>query len=294
MYLTGTHPIDPVVGVDWLTVTFGKEFIEGDPDEYSRAVLKMLWVQATDGVVSQPERDERMGYRGWRRPGLYVGTRYDGLMVQASGAMANEVVDLIDRNGRCTRVDLAVTANFPDDGRILRSLYPAIQLTNGAKGVVYVEPKLTMDEKGGDKLTMGSRESERYIRFYDKTREAKDERYAEGNWYRFELELKDRLADMAFDMLTNGRDKYITASTLMQQEFQRRGVPVRFTTTYNSPALRLLREDIERDENARLRWLAKQVRPTVRKLIRQGITQHEIAETLGLWDNVDSAEEQSN
>lgn len=132
---------------------------------------------------------------------------------------------------------------------------------------------------------LGSRQSVRYGRLYNKHVESHDPQYE--NCWRYELEHKGDAASALADSLRSGVDQGATASRGVFDYFQGRGVVPPWIPGECPPLPRLRHPHT--DSEKQLLWLRTQVKPTVQRL--SGIYGVEgIASVLGLSELVDSSD----
>jgi len=156
------------------------------------------------------------------------GKRQDGALVRLTSSLAHDEGMLFEPDAaHCTRIDLQVTAEFAEPQPLfLRKTYEACKnqpVLNGRP------PKYTFieDTEGGSTLYVGSRSSMRFGRIYDKGREQGTEE--KGKQYRWELEIKDVLADQAVAMLVGSADVQHSILGVVGSFFTERHVPVSWT-----------------------------------------------------------------
>lgn len=130
----------------------------------------------------------------------------------------------------------------------------------------------------GDTVYVGSRSSALYIRIYDKWRESKlhdDWRYA----WRFEAEVKEGVGAQYWEGPRNSLPSTAYWAAIVVSMARERGItlPVLLPGEMGDPQ-RIPRG--ETDNEKRLRWLARQVAPTVEKLRASGVSDRLIARAL--------------
>lgn len=136
-----------------------------------------------------------------------------------------------------------------------------------------------INSKGGETLYIGSRRSDQYGRFYNKSIESgldvKD-------IYRLEVEYKSPRSAAWFDRWYKELKGGATDATLLKNEvcswFERRGVDVGIDFGRVEP---IQISKTVTDEKRQLRWLKTSVQPTIRELSGRGKLK-ELAEAIGL------------
>lgn len=259
--------------VDWITATAQRE------DKAGR--LAALGSYLCDKLVQGGDTERLFDWRGYtlhRAGGCAYGTRYDGTMLQLSGALASSHFTscAIDAE-HCARLDLQVTARVnPDNSDLatrayIRSL--SSQVGSGQRATfTHYE-----NSKGGSTLYIGSRKSEQMGRLYNKWAESTDEQYR-GCW-RYEVELKNDLATHCMMRLNAVADRVAFIGGFVYKWFAGRGINPVFDST--SPVDLVHAPAVPSDAEKQLAWLHHGVRPTVDRLIKAGLLT-QVLRSLGL------------
>lgn len=270
----GSYPILSV-GIDWVTATStrGGE-VPSILETFSR------WQRAWRGVGEEPRKAGTQGYQGTSCASVFLGRREDGWMLRASGVAAQGWAQEVMRAGwHVTRIDLQVTIQVPDGGRFKHEILR--QAVSGRDELARRgrRHKLTAIEGygDGDTIAVGARTSERYGRVYDKHAETHGE-YPPGAW-RFEVEFKGDYASAVCEALQGGGNMETTSQSILQSFFTERGV--RLPVNLGSEAIDLYIPKVDTSTDKSLRWLERNVRPTVERLIKAGKKQ-EVMQALGL------------
>lgn len=150
--------------------------------------------------VDRPHNGYKTAYRNqhgvlcqWNdeRPEMRVHTQYSGETLtrcQDAGLSPMQIVQChaIHDDWRLTRIDLAFDLyNSPVD---IEGLYK--EITKGNIKMSTTKANLLKGADGGQTLYIGSRQSDKFIRIYDKA----VEQSLPGNWIRIELEIKGETA----------------------------------------------------------------------------------------------------
>lgn len=129
----------------------------------------------------------------------------------------------------------------------------------------------------GDTAYLGSRDSEWFVRVYDKGAESEDERYAGA--VRYEVQLGGKTALQTYQTVLNHSGGPEACASLVRGYLQRRGVSLPDCVSVQGPV-----QDVVRKEPSTLdqsvRWLERSVKPTVLKLLRRGYTYEEVHSAL--------------
>ncbi len=265
---------------DWLTATTHTDEQRG----YLALVANAIGVQeGAHGDRDQPFR--LLGFEGWRCGRVRWGERGGLGLLQLSGELAHTwYSDVVSHAARISRLDLAVTVDMgedtPDLGQLIyqqaaihRQFHPKAPL-----------PWFVADADGGWTTYLGKRESDWFLRCYDKHAEsiANHDQAAATQYdrcWRFELEVKGAPGNALAHELYN---------TLSQQSFCRKfvydwladhGVEPPWTKEGDTVKLAPLRRRTDRD--VKVEWIRSKVAPSVRWLSRS-MDRQELLEILGL------------
>lgn len=247
------------VAIDWLTLT------TKNPDRVAE------WAEAFAAVAEMEQRrgfkwqDARFfGYVGQQCGHAMYGKRDDGAIVKLTSSLAHDEGMLFSPDAvHCTRIDLQVTLELarPMPG-LLPKAYDAARGHKPLNGRP-VRYTLIQDSEGGTTLYVGSRTSMRYGRIYDKGVESGLEEA--GKLFRWEMEIKDVLADQAVGMLVGSVDVQRSILGLVGSFFTERGLPVVWTV----PPLgeKFIVPRVTQEDAGSLKWLRGPVSRTVARLV---------------------------
>jgi len=245
-------------GVDWLTMTTTEEA------RYEE------WKQAFSFVAAEEQMrghkwDEAnwFGYHGEACGHAFIGRRRDGAMAKLTSAAAEQYGHLFSPDAvHVTRIDLQITAQFGvADPTLLQNLYKRCLMPRPTNGRP-VKYSLLQNSEGGSTLYVGSRQSMRYGRVYDKGVE--DKQAAPGTLWRYELEVKDQLADQAVAMLYGSAQPDRQIAGILGDFFKERNVPVPWVV----PPLeeRFIIPRVTHEDAQSLKWLRGPVGSVVARL----------------------------
>lgn len=260
-------------GVDWFTTT------ATDHDTSTLLLLKADNIRFQEehlGFYTKPW--SMCGYSGWRCGRLEFGVRADGAIVRLSSALAAlEWWNLYQITWRCSRIDLQATLrceNAPE-AEILVGWSRATGFYEGRND----GPKITMwsDNDGGATLYLGKRTSGLYFRAYNKHAQSGDDFFQ--NCVRVELEIKGDLTQSAIDNLL--ADSTVQAQLLGQLGNYMENHGLWTKSLLANPRSYYERRIPAKDSTQSLEWLARQVKPTVAKLLELGLL-NEVLDSLGL------------
>lgn len=265
-------------GVDWLTLTWKKE--SPDFDRVQNITRNILHQMA--GSRENLKSENWQGYKGVRTYGIFAGERDDGFCVRASGSDAKKIAEEFKQHnirGNASRIDLQITAQ---DGhsrsagarRVQAGIRSYARKMRSERAI-----SLATYSRGGRALgcTVGSRSSDRYSRFYNKTEEQRG-KVAPGLW-RFEVEFKGEQARQVHGMVRASASPYWLSCSLVKAQFESYGADM--TWLKDAPKMELPSQARTTDAERQLNWLRKPIAGVVRKLIEQGY-EAEIREILGL------------
>jgi hypothetical protein len=187
-----------------------------------------------------------------------------------------------------TRLDLAATVSLES---------PFIDVARTAYGRAITDPERCLCKRrkysyvensaGGQTCYIGSRISDQFGRIYDKGCEsAKDAICPPGMLWRYEVEFKSyRAKKLAKQMEASARAETETVaeaiSHLIYTWFRSRGIPTIFDDAPPDVDWTVELEARITDDEASLKWLTVQVRPSVERLLERG-REAEVFEALGI------------
>jgi DNA relaxase NicK len=269
------------VGVDWITATVrpgSKMKVAGD------FVERWYWERQNNGWVGKAWKWN--GYSGSTCDGISYGRRDDGFICRLSGSMAlNHWKTLALYADNVSRLDLQVTAQdnigFNDWHRAARTDSRTDARVMG--GIT----KTTMIESTprGGTFSIGSRSSDRYFRVYDKTAESEGE-YPEHCW-RWEVEYKAALASSVASGLMTKQSETNAILARIRSDFWAYQVTV--PVEYIKPGWKPLFVGRKTDDQRRLEWLRRCIRPMVERMseaydvetLSEALGFHWVADDLG-------------
>lgn len=265
--------------VDWLSLTFTTLTL---PEV--RAILPPLeW---------QPMERGMMGYRSGVRSG-HVTLLYDGgqgmgvhLIISGSGCRELEALgfvsdwrpfmaDLLKSGAAVTRFDVAFDdrAELIKMDRVEQSAKQGLVSTHFRKYGVIVAGDLSGTSQAGKTVTFGSRQSESYVRIYDKAAQMQQP----GHWVRVEVETKDKTATELVKSFVSSGDEVLVGYLRSILDFKEQGASCersRWETTYwwemflqGVSKVRLHLEKSVRTLEDVKAWIERQVAPLLAVLV---------------------------
>lgn len=265
-------------GVDWLTMTWQKT------DENFDAAKDSL--ENFGQVLNQNNFESKFtswqGYTGWQFGKIFLGQRPDGIILRASGGEAKIAeAEIRKRNiaGKVTRIDYQVTAKDrqaqADYGsRVREEIESAARESRAAARRAFACYKNFGHDSG---FVIGSRSSERFARFYNKTLEQRGN--VEPGLWRYEIEYKGKQARYVWRMTQAASRSYWLAQSIVKTEFEGFGANMEFCVNgakFEKPSS-YQPSSVEK----KLKWLETHVSKSVKELIDAGYREA-VLEALGL------------
>jgi len=218
------------------------------------------------------------GYYGVKVGPLAWGRRQDGAILVVSGPQAGETFRKIYREGfNVTRLDVQVTVKHEPAKKGVASNAFKKLLATGIEERRGVGSRLVVGSAGGSTCYVGARSSLAFGRIYDKFAESQDETYR-GCW-RWEVELKAEYAAALATTLCNRGDWADSIPAIVHEWYSLRGLLPDFVAYGNG--VHFTPRGSVSDSERQLRWLEKQVAPTIATLRRAGYEQN-VLTSLGL------------
>lgn len=260
------------LGVDWITCV-------GAVDNRLGSLLQLGSEFVTFRMRQGFERKGwgMAGFSGFQSRGVQYGVRNKETIVRLSGDLAHIAwrrTYALANN--CTRLDFELTTRTQSTApaRIERHYAAARRFTRGKKKAAAVT--IIRCSTGGVTLYLGKRQSAVMGRIYDKFAESKDRFFQ--NCVRYELEVKGELArKVAVHLASTASERQVIAARL-QRFFAMRGLTLRIS---DESLLMPVVHRLSSDDREAYTWLAKQCRPTVRRLVMAGQSEKVLA-ALGL------------
>lgn len=196
--------------VDWLTLTKNKWDVETDEIDNSASALAWASIAAQEVGLWLTEYRRAVGSRFYpwafecALSGIKVHVPRDpgvqGIMIVFSGKVLsgnvnpmNIIATALDHGWKVTRVDVAV--DFVEEGFSVEDIHSEY-LLNSSKDDRTIG---WIKSRNGDTFTIGSRQSERFARVYDKGKEQK----VGHSWVRVEVEYKGRASMVCGETLVS-------------------------------------------------------------------------------------------
>jgi len=194
------------ITIDWLAGTF-REFND-ETEAFIRTYASADDVQAIPPrngyTIAQKDgrgvqflwnsNDNRMGYHV-----IFAGSALRNIFEQTSIQPIALLRACVDAGLRISRLDLAkdLTGQEIDGQAVYQSLKSGIG-GGTARNISRIE-----NAQGGQTIYVGSRQSERFVRLYDKAQETGD---TSKHWWRLEIETKGEFARIMANAITSGSE----------------------------------------------------------------------------------------
>lgn len=247
---------------DWLTVTHTGE--AGLPSFRAWAHRCIGWEEAAN---NRQRVFSAFGYEGVACGRVRWGARLDSDMVQLSGDVAaKELNRAMDLATNVSRLDLQVTVRLDqNDGLLEQSHYYHFLHAPKREGRQQ-SARLVQSSDGGATFYLGSRNSDVMLRVYNKAVESGKERYRDC--HRYELEIKGDRAIVTATALASTTDVGAFCQESVYDWTDARGVRPAFDVDQPRRLLQGMKR--RSDEDTKLDWLERSVRPTVAWLCEVG------------------------
>jgi DNA relaxase NicK len=261
-------------GCDWITCTTKQPEAIDSVVDFSAELLEE---ERLKGNFVRPWG--MSGFEGAQCGSMQFGIRNEETIMRLSADLAQQFWRKAYALAKSvTRFDVQCTTHHPDNSleRIRRAFNEGRNWSRKASGRQRF--KAVFGQRGPETIYCGSRQSDIFIRIYDK--------YAESGrpeWLdclRFEIEFKGKRGLLVARQMLAHTDDFVTASRILPPYLLRRGISLEFNSDTLTPTEVPGRDS---DRTRALGWLRSQVKPTVLALMRQGNPQ-EVVEALGLLE----------
>jgi hypothetical protein len=254
-------------GVDWISGTLGRDELD-DQTWLHDCIHALSDVQLLGNTY---KRRSMLGFDGWESGGCFVGSNEERHYAQFAGKYANDAYHMLEHpKVHISRIDLQITVQY-DVELIKEGRYQYARAIHHNKGLPEHRRRkihLYAGSDGSDTIYVGSPSSDTRGRLYNKAKQSNEQAY-ERSW-RYEIVYRNDYASSMFRRLF---DTSTEATAIILQEvltwYSSRGIVVLDVLSDGHTATQLPAKpasDVER----KLRWVRKQVIPTIRKLAELG------------------------
>lgn len=269
-------------GVDFLTVTTA--------DEAAKRVLLDVFNRGSAAAERLGDRRKKQGFQGfqgWSCGPWFYGRREELWLLRIKGSVAHDYFhDLPWPALHCSRVDTQITIQtakyHPEIARTAGDVRQ--QLAKMAKAKLKPAQDLRGFYGDGQTLFIGSRESPRFGRIYDKEKQSGEPAY-ERAW-RFEVEYKKVVAPLVVEWLRQEPDLRVAALESVLGQFDEWALPLPVDMPRTLVAGSIGRRDFDSERS--MKWLREQVAPTIERLLGT-VDLEAIEEALGLRKPLEEA-----
>lgn len=265
-------------GMDWITATRAQTDLDNPLWQFASHVQRDL----TDaGCVFRAWAWS--GYVGYSSDHMAAGVRQDGTYLRLSSDVAAIYWQrAVTASQNVSRVDLQVTVELERPRINLAAVEYALAVERASALDARRKIALIKAHPAGQTLYIGSRQSDTFLRLYDKGAENGSD--TSGKTWRYEVEYKNDRAREVSNMLNRHSSPHDGITALVHAEFTKRGTTPLFDRKIPAPTLSLSR--IDPTTERQLIWLNTQVRPVIEKLLAAGERDRTIA-ALGLTGFLD-------
>lgn len=259
--------------IDYLTCSIGPG--------YKQAILASRaaeWQLRRQQEGYQVREFRWSGYDGETVDGITWGTREDGAMLRMSGEVAHRhALTALTFASNVSRIDAEVTIQCPSSSvNFAEHAHDACRVdARVASGMT--KTSIIRSTPRGTTAYIGSRSSDRYFRVYDKTAES-DGAYPQWSW-RYEVEYKKDRAWRVAQHLLKAKGSPESIRQVVEQAFFDYSVVLPCLAL--PPGWRDKGTRQETNDERRLAWLNRSIRPMIEKL-SEGCSRATILEALGL------------
>jgi hypothetical protein len=236
-----------IVQVDYLVATVPVNSIE----EHERNNLASL--------VIEGDFRRLYGYAGFVKDKLFIGDNGSRLLIQATGAKADDIVYLIKPSWvriSVARIDLQVTTYVADADSVIRSTTPP---------TMYKSVRIINLNERGSTLYVGAPKSRIRLRMYNKTAEQGGQPTELGEHLRIELQLRNDAADRALMNIHAGSgDMYYMYHVKRMTDAYIASIVERALKNSNLRAM--IETDTEKSIDSRKQWIEQSVIPALAKM----------------------------
>jgi len=254
-------------GIDWISATLPM-YCEGSE----------IWYERSQHIIAEIARSgyelkkrSMLGFDGISAGNLFVGISDDRVFLVITSHNADKYFLRVDREDlHYTRLDVQATVWFSEEVRtVARKGYNELsnrdKLRNKPGNRKY---RIIAGSDGGDTLYVGAPSSRQQAVIYNKARESEKEEYR--NAWRHEVRLRDSLACGYAECSRNGGDSLASRHLgYVYNWLNDRGISVPYLRT-DARVVLPKQQHTPSDIDSKLRWLERQVRPTVKFLTEAG------------------------
>ena len=256
------------VGCDYITVTAASSGARKNLVEFGKYLVRDAVRRGAKQTVCRT-----LGYKGESTEGVSWGQRTDGALLRTTSHKAAEHWNQIyDMSEHCTRFDVQLTLRTQQTPHEIMSAIwkrnPGWTTGEGRKSKV----KKVVGPSGIESMFVGSRQSDRFFRIYDKGIESGEWRYRMA--VRWEIEFKGDCSQSFAEQLTKVENPeaamIATISAFCSRRLRVRQIAGFLRSSAGNEIMCGRSSESAQVCNKELRWLYHSVRPCVERLLAAG------------------------
>lgn len=267
-------------GIDYISLTM----LNDNPSQQAWHNAALAYLEQISAQLGEMNYAKRLGYEGMSSGGSFVGRRERDTIAIFSGERAKAAYErLYRRDTHVSRLDVQVSFRFNvTTNNVAQVARNSVSRANAKiSGARQRNATLMEDLRGGATCYVGTRTSEQFARIYNKEAESGKPDF-ERVW-RYEVQLKNKLAvKLAEQIATQTYTSSNHALVFVKQWLSHRGVSTPWKADAELLPLPKDSQPISQNDE-KLAWLRKQVRPAIRSLLKYGL-RDDILDALGLDD----------
>lgn len=246
-------------GADWLTAV--------STSEQSAVLMADLWHDMLDeyGIPTRwREKQTWFGYDGTRVEHAFYGVREEQALIRLSGPMAyNHANAFLEVGARPSRYDVQLTGVVDNASQQIQRMYEQACNFKPITGRPASVKAFLNRNRAFEGLYVGRRQSETFVRVYDKYEESKQPEYKDC--LRVEVELKAGTARSLAGLMMQATYKTTLAQNAVASTLQKRGVTLPWEIRGEDVVFHKTTGPTPIESKAA--WLRQQVSPTIQAML---------------------------
>lgn len=246
-------------GVDWLTAV--------STSDQSAALMEDLWLaMLEEHNIPKRWREKQgwFGYQGERVEHAFYGSREEQKLIRLSGPLAYLHANaFLEVGARPSRYDVQLTGEVDNVSEQIRGMYEQACNFTPITGRPAAVKAFLNRKRAFEGLYIGRRQSETFVRVYDKYEESKEADYK--NCLRVEIELKAGTARSLAGLMVNATYKESLARSAVASTLTKRGVSLPWEIRGEEVVLH--KTKVITPVESKAAWLRTQVSPTIQLML---------------------------